>query len=367
ERWTVGKWLSKSSPIRFDEKHRDTFEVAKKTPGTWKWVLDCDEFKSWRDWQASSEDEEPRRLLCSGILGAGKTVLASIVIEKLRSRPHSSEIICLFIYFDFKDREKYLLRNLYSSLLAQLVQRRSSFTDEAHKAFKTWEETQMNPSADEYLKILIAEIRTVSSVYLVIDALDEWSDDIQKNTLLKSLRSFPSNTHILFTTRPDLGIKREAQGHYHIDVVAKREDLQKYLDNRVVDCGDLHPIFAKQRSKENIFSHIIERSRGMFLLAQLHMDFLMKMPPSEFKDGVKALPETPDDVYKRTLERISRLDSPKEALALRCLRWLVLAERPLKIQELLHAVSTKTGDSDIQDCILVTEENVTAVCAGIVV
>ncbi|KAI0864915.1 hypothetical protein F4860DRAFT_501072 [Xylaria cubensis] len=265
ERWTVGKWLSKSSPIRFDEKHRDTFEVAKKTPGTWRWLLDCDEFKSWRDWQASSEDEEPRRLLCSGIRKRSKICLLSqsIVIEKLRSRPHSSEVICLFIYFDFKDRERYLLRNLYSSLLAQLVERRSSFTDEAHKAFKTWEKTKMNPSADEYLKILIAEIRTVSSVYLVIDALDEWSDDIQKNTLLKSLRSFPSNTHILFTTRPDLGIKREAQGHYHIDVVAKREDLQEYLDNRVADCGDRYPIFASQRSKENIFSHIIERSKGM--------------------------------------------------------------------------------------------------------
>ncbi|KAI1742690.1 hypothetical protein F4680DRAFT_24042 [Xylaria scruposa] len=153
ERWTVGKWLSKSSPIRFDEKHRDTFEVAKKTPGTWKWLLDCDEFKSWRDWQASSEDEEPRRLFCSGILGAGKTVLASIVIENLRSRPHPSDSICLFIYFDFKDQERYLLRNLYSSLLAQLVQRRSSFTDEAQKAFKTWEETQMSPSADEYLEV----------------------------------------------------------------------------------------------------------------------------------------------------------------------------------------------------------------------
>ncbi|GAP88931.2 putative NACHT and Ankyrin domain protein [Rosellinia necatrix] len=91
------------------------------------------------------------------------------------------------------------------------------------------------------------------------------------------------------------------------------------------------------------------------------------MPSSEFKDGVKALPETPDDVYKRTLERISLLDPSKRALALRCLKWLVLAGRPLKIQELLHAVSIKIGNTDIRDFIPVTEENVTAVCAGIVV
>lgn len=66
-RWTIPKWLSKSSPIRFDEKHRDTFEVAKKTPDTWKWLLDYPDFKSWRDWEANSDDDEPRRLLCSGI------------------------------------------------------------------------------------------------------------------------------------------------------------------------------------------------------------------------------------------------------------------------------------------------------------
>ncbi|KAF2964017.1 hypothetical protein GQX73_g9554 [Xylaria multiplex] len=368
--WTIPKWLSKSSPVRFDEKHRDTSEVAKKTPDTWKWLLNYPEFKSWRDWRAGSEDEEPRRLLCSGILGAGKTVLASIVIEDLRSKLRPSDSICLFMYFEFKDRQQYLLRNLYSSLLAQLVQRRSTFTEEAQKAFEAWKLTDMYPSMDEYLKILIAEIRTLSSVYIVIDALDECPNDIQNRTrseLLKSLRSFPSNTHILFTTRQHLDIKREVQEHGHIDVLAKPEDLQKYLHNRVADRDDLQLVFSKQRSQENIFSHIVERSKGMFLLAQLHIDFLLMMPPSEIEDGVRALPETPDDVYKRTLERISLLDPPKKALALRCLKWLVLVERPLKIQELLHAVSIKIGDSDIRDGISVTEENVTAVCAGIVV
>ncbi|KAI1156147.1 hypothetical protein F4825DRAFT_346270 [Nemania diffusa] len=151
-RWTIPKWLSKSSPIRFDEKHRDTFEVAKKTPDTWKWLLDYPDFKSWRDWEANSDDDEPRRLLCSGILGAGKTVLASVVIEHLRSRPRPGDSICLFIYFDFQDQERYSLQNLYSSLLAQLVRRRSSFTQEAQNAFETWETTEMYPSPAEYRK-----------------------------------------------------------------------------------------------------------------------------------------------------------------------------------------------------------------------
>ncbi|KAI1367598.1 hypothetical protein F5Y08DRAFT_49379 [Xylaria arbuscula] len=262
--WTIQKWLSKSSPIRFYEKHRDTFEVAKKTPDTWKWLLDHPDFKSWRDWQANSDSDEPRRLLCSGILGAGKTVLASVVIEHLRSRSRHGDDICLFIYFDFQHQDRYSLLNIYSSLLAQLVQRRSSFTKETQNAFETWETTNMYPNSVEYQKILIAEIRTIARVYIIIDAIDECQNEGRYHTrseLLESLHSFPSNTHILFTTRPHLQKQREAQAHGHIDVNAKQEDLLQYLHGRVIGHDDL-PLL-KQRSRETIFSHIVERSKGM--------------------------------------------------------------------------------------------------------
>ncbi|KAI1120343.1 hypothetical protein F5Y10DRAFT_128012 [Nemania abortiva] len=365
----IPDWLSKPSPLRFNEKHRDIYSVAKKTPGTWKWLLDADEFKSWRDWPANSEDETPRRLLCSGIPGAGKTVLASIMIEHLRSKFRSNDSICLFMYFDFKDQKQYLLRDLYLSLLTQLLQRRRSFTEQAKNAFKTWE-TPTYPTTDEYLEILIAEIRTYSSVYIVIDALDECPNDVQNSTrsrLVKSFCSFPPNTHIVFTTRPDSSIEKEVQGHYCIDVFAKDQDLEDYLRKRVADLSDLQPTFSKERFHESIFSHIVERSKGMFLLARLHMDFLLEMPPAEVRNIVKALPETPYGVYEKTLERISVLGEPKKELALRCLGWLVFAGRELKIQELLHAVSIQVGDRSIDSSISVTEENVTAVCAGIVV
>ncbi|KAI0401113.1 hypothetical protein F4802DRAFT_443046 [Xylaria palmicola] len=265
---TIPKWLSKTSWLKFDEKHREIYEVAKKTPRAWTWVLKRSEFKNWKDWQATSGDEEPRRLLCSGIPGAGKTVLASIVVEHVRSTLQANGR-CLFIYFDFnKNREGYALRDLYSSLLTQLVQGRSSFTKEAHSAFQTWDTTHNSPSTAEYLKILIAEIRTLSSVYIVIDALDEClnSDDIRNSTrsgLLKALRSFPSNTHILFTARQDSGIKREVQGHDHIDILATKDDLLEYLDNRVADREDLKSTLSKQGSLEYIFRHIVERSKGM--------------------------------------------------------------------------------------------------------
>ena len=64
---TIPMWLSKLSPLRFDEKYRHNCDVAKETPGTWNWLLKSPEFISWRDWRASSEDGNSRRLLCSGI------------------------------------------------------------------------------------------------------------------------------------------------------------------------------------------------------------------------------------------------------------------------------------------------------------
>lgn len=74
------------------------------------------------------------------------------MIEHLRSAlPRNN--ICLFIYFDFKDKEKYSLRNLYSSLLAQLAQQHRKLTKETQKALETSIKMKMVPSADEYLEV----------------------------------------------------------------------------------------------------------------------------------------------------------------------------------------------------------------------
>ena len=114
--------------------------------------------------------------------------------------------------------------------------------------------------------MLIAEMNSVQRIYIVIDALDECPDEERNSTrskFLKSLRLFPSNTHILFTSRPDPRINKEVQGHDHIEVVAKQDDLLRYLHGRIADNNDFQLLFLKKTSQATLFNHTVERSKGM--------------------------------------------------------------------------------------------------------
>ncbi|KAI1260077.1 ankyrin repeat-containing domain protein [Xylariaceae sp. FL1019] len=369
---SIPEWLSSSSPLHFDRKHRDTIEIFRKTPETGQWFLSDPKFQAWKR-------NSFHRLLCSGIPGAGKTVLASIVIDHLKARikgdSRDNSAACIYVYFDHNDREPYTILNLYLCLLAQLVQHRDHFSKELNIAFRHYQEKAMFPSPSEILDILITEMSSFSRIDIILDALDECSSEVGniRAEFMKTVRIFPDNVFILATTRPDLEISREMKASEELTIAAHDEDLKKYLDGYRNDAaqGKLQALVASAGETfwPETVDTIIEKSQGMFLLAQLHMDFLnLRNTIGEFKDGLRTLPGSPEGVYQRTFERILRIrDDFKKTLAIRSLGWLIFAERPLTISELLCAVAIKPESQNHADLDIVSKEILSSACAGIIV
>jgi hypothetical protein len=107
--------------------------------------------------------------------------------------------------------------------------------------------------------------------------------------------------------------------------------------------------------------------RQRFLLAQLHMDALVK------KHNIKALklalvnlPESLDNMYDEVLERIASQDTEDVDLAMRVLCWITHAFRPLSLQELQHALAVTAGDTELDEDALTDVDLLIDVCAGIV-
>ncbi|KXH44474.1 ankyrin repeat protein [Colletotrichum simmondsii] len=68
------EWLT---PIDFAAQQSDNIE--RRYVGTGQWLLDCPEFQTWIQ-------TENTTLFCPGLPGAGKTILASVVVEYLHKR-----------------------------------------------------------------------------------------------------------------------------------------------------------------------------------------------------------------------------------------------------------------------------------------
>jgi Cdc6-like AAA superfamily ATPase len=115
-------------------------------------------------------------LFCYGIPGAGKTILASIVIEQLISRFHDNHDVGIaYIYCDFRRKDEQRLGDLLASLVKQLSETRPSVPDIIKHLYQRHQSKRTRPSTDELSGTLQPVLASYSRVFIIIDALDECS------------------------------------------------------------------------------------------------------------------------------------------------------------------------------------------------
>jgi len=82
--------------------------------------------------------------------------------------------------------------------------------------------------------------------------------------------------------------------------------------------------------------------------------------------GIEELPTDLNAVYAKALKQIQDQAEWKRTLAIKVLNWLVYAERPLSLDELIHALSVKEDDTKLHQDRLLAEQDITLACSGIV-
>ena len=109
DRKKILDWLS---PIDYAELQSDTFHKRQK--GTGEWFLKSTPFIEW------SEGKE-KTLFCPGIPGTGKTMIASIVVDHLKTSFPDDKTGKAFLYCIYKRQDNQKVDDLLASLLGQLA------------------------------------------------------------------------------------------------------------------------------------------------------------------------------------------------------------------------------------------------------
>ena len=155
----VHNWLK--APDAFN----DHVAVAKKHPGTGVWLIKSDSFSKWMV-------EANSMMWLNGFAGSGKTVLCSTAIQFVSRRGMTDQNVGLaFYYFTFNDQSKQDESGLLRALLLQLShQLRNGSADltQLHDRYKT-----SIPPSSVLLDYLRRMVERFSSVYIMLDALDE--------------------------------------------------------------------------------------------------------------------------------------------------------------------------------------------------
>ncbi|KAJ7481303.1 hypothetical protein B0H11DRAFT_1863196 [Mycena galericulata] len=220
ERMKIIAWLS---PLNFFLRHADISQARQE--GTGGWLLADPDFQEW-------ESGSGRTLWCHGIPGAGKTVLASLVVDHLSAKFQNKNIGVACIYLHHKETEVQTPTKLLAALWRQLVLGRDvgSLAQELYQQHK---EKHTLPILEEVFEVLCSTVVTeFSKVYMVIDAVDEYPET-QREILLEYLIKIGPEVNLLITSRPHILPDSSLGNASTLEIRATENDIRKYIDAQI--------------------------------------------------------------------------------------------------------------------------------------
>jgi hypothetical protein len=169
-----------------------------------------------------------------------------------------------YIYFNYKEQDQTTI-NLIGSLLQQLIQQQVNVPDEIVALHKSHISKRARPSIDEYSRLLQSAIRRFSKVYIIVDALDECSenDGTRKNFLIE-VRKLLLNIHLLATSRDTATIEPLFPEAARLEIRARDEDVKNYLKGRIEGQDQMtRHIKAYPALRDDILNTIVGKANGM--------------------------------------------------------------------------------------------------------
>jgi hypothetical protein len=198
EQDNVIRWLQYTNP---STNHNAACGLHE--PETGNWLLQSDDFTTWKR-------ESKKFLWLHGIPGCGKTVLSSTVVEHVKTIcENDPQCQYVFYYFDFNDSKKREVAGLLRSILTQLASRDPKALKEVEKLYNQNDHGKQQPDKKSLLLILLSVLRNSLRTYLIIDALDECSQQEEVLEILSDIyRRCSEDVNVLVTSRKehDIGL-----------------------------------------------------------------------------------------------------------------------------------------------------------------
>jgi len=172
------KLLQCLTPLNYRRQHRKLQNL--RHPGTAVWITQMPKFSSWV--------ESPDRpcFWCLGIPGAGKSVIASSVVDSMQLQYSSTGKLCCYYYCDYADLSTLDISTVFGTLCHQLL---SHMTGSQAKLMERLneltEEGKSTPDKQDLLDFLYLCLSRPQwkEIFLVLDGIDELPSEGQSEVL----------------------------------------------------------------------------------------------------------------------------------------------------------------------------------------
>ncbi|KAG9253568.1 nucleoside phosphorylase, partial [Emericellopsis atlantica] len=331
------------------------------------------ESEAYRDWTLG----EAQTLWCPGIAGGGKTVFSSVVVRSLKAgqeaQPDASRAAVICLFCEYERQKEQTLRTLAAAMLRQLADQCELLPDELVDLFEKHGTGASSHLRFEDISLALTRVlKEFPRVYLIVDALDECSDQTRRELLAQlAEQQRKTGLRILATARPTVEFEKEFGTKYQVlEIRADVLDVKSVLDALIDKSNSF--VREDEELRRRVTDTIAFAVDGMFLLAQpFHDSVIGERSRGHVEDALQTLMDSPDKlatVYENALGRIGGQKPGDRNLAHRMLSWVVESKRPLTRDEFLHALAIQTGRPQFQRHYMIENlDGAVALCAGLVV
>jgi hypothetical protein len=157
-----------------------------------------------------------------------------------------SKVGIAVIYLRYNEPEQ-TLENVLGSILKQLAQEHESVPAPLEELYEVHRERSTPPSLDEVTAALSSTVEAFEEVFLVVDALDECSEEVRWG-LVERLRNLQPGLRLLITSRYLDAIDEELEGFGHYQIKANKADIELFIDAQIRKNRHLRKIVGRSPS-----------------------------------------------------------------------------------------------------------------------
>ena len=333
--------------------------------GTGHWLFASEEYRSWREGDTSA------LLWIKGKNGSGKSVLASLVVNRFQ-KESESKTAAAFVFCTRLEEKKNAPKDLLMSILRQLsVQNKFEIDEYLEQVYDRKSELQLEgPTWQETEEAIMSIVSNFTKVFIVFDGMDECQEyDKISGFLLSLSQSTSAAVKVLITSRPGYPSLEDIFAscpQLPIDSGSNDQDIRRFITSNLhlgkIAVRDEEALRAME---EKLFS----KAEGMFLYVTLSIKSLQGPgTANQIQRKLHLIPTGLDKVYELSMKRIfDEEDGERRQLALRLLLWVANAKRRLSRNEVLEAIVLKPGANILdQDDKIANDQGLTTLCGDLV-
>ncbi|KIL87131.1 hypothetical protein FAVG1_09685 [Fusarium avenaceum] len=352
---------------------RVEFEANKslRHPMTALWFTEGTDFEDWFNIEKS-------RLWCSGIPGAGKSVIAGAIADECLQLTQNQPKTALGYFFcTYKNPRTVLPCNVLSTLCYQLAlqhedafQILEAYYDELHPS----PHLPMPLKMSRLVEVLHDICGVFSRVYLIVDGLDECgdhTDETARSMLRVSLATANKNINVALLSRDELMIREKLEDHFDwIEIEAHTHDIQLYVASELAQLIEEKRLRLKDPSlKDEIVVKLVEGARGMFRWVTCQLHHLCELLTDRARrEALGKLPPTLFETYERILNSIESRSETVTQLVQRSLLLISISDphKTLTSRALCEAISISETSDSLDSDEVVDEQEVLRWCGSLV-